>query len=294
MRVLAELPGVQVLATYTDIPPLPKQKSSETCRRRIACLLPDVGTIMKECLSMGDIDMDNEAILLRVATLRVTLGLALQKLLLASMHFPSSELDPLLDKLNNTLVNAGDDVKARLEKCIAHCNRMWMDDRARQRKSLIDLLCGIQEDDDRLQEKRFSQVVALDDILTAPLEVLLRDKDDDLLSLANMLHCSCQGVFKQAFEMTPRAAVTAWKILESAYLWVLACRSCKFSRLEFDRLLVRFQCQDVQPGYIFQKNSKMLDSAKVAEMQNATLYYAEGNRPRADIFFKDDRCFVPG
>ena len=71
MRVLAELPGVQVLATYADIPPLPKQKSSETCRRPIACLLPDVGTIMKECLSMGDIDMDNEAILLRVATLRV-------------------------------------------------------------------------------------------------------------------------------------------------------------------------------------------------------------------------------
>ena len=32
----------------------------------------------------------------------------------------------------------------------------------------------------------------------------------------------------------------------------------------------------------------MLDSAKVAEMQNATLYYAEGNHPCADIFFKDD------
>ena len=73
MRVLA----VQVLATYTDIPPLPKQKSSETCRRPIACLLPDVERIMKERLSMDDIDMDNEAILLRVATLRVTLRLAL-------------------------------------------------------------------------------------------------------------------------------------------------------------------------------------------------------------------------
>ena len=266
MRVLAELPGVQVLATYTDIPPLPKQKSSETCRRPIACLLPDVGTIMKERLSMGNIDMDNEAILLRVATLRVTLGLALQKLLLSGLHFPSSELDRLLDKLNSTMVNAGDDVKARLEKCIAHCNRMWMDDRARQRKSLIDLLCRIQEDDDRVQEKRFSQVVALDDILTAPLEVLLRDKDDDLLSLANMLHCSCQGVFKQALKTNPRAAVTAGRIFESAYLWVVACRSCKFSGIEFEGLLVRFQCQDIQPGYIFQKNSKMLDSAKVAEM----------------------------
>ena len=30
------------------------------------------------------------------------------------------------------------------------------------------------------------------------------------------------------------------------------------------------------------------DSAKVAEMQTATLYYAEGNHPCADIFFKDD------
>ena len=57
---------------------------------------------MKERLSMGNIDMDNEAILLRVATLRVTLGLALQKLLLSGLHFPSSELDRLLDKLNST------------------------------------------------------------------------------------------------------------------------------------------------------------------------------------------------
>ena len=109
MRVLAELPGVQVVATYTDIPPLPKQKSSETCRRPIACLLPDVGTIMKERLPMDDIDMGNEAILailLRVATLRVTLGLALQKLLLAGLHVPCSETDRMLDNLNNMLGNA--------------------------------------------------------------------------------------------------------------------------------------------------------------------------------------------
>ena len=220
MRVLAELPGVQVLATYTDIPPLPKQKSSETCRRRIACLLPDVGTISKERLAVDDIDMGYEAVLLRVATLRVTLGLALQKLLLAGLHFPSSEPDRLLDKLNNTLVNAGDDVKARLEKCIAHCNQAWMDEVAGQQISLVDLLCGIKESDSRVQEKRFPQVVAQHDILTAPLEVLLRDKGDDLLSLANMLHCSCQGVFKQALKTNPRAAVTAGKILESAYLCV--------------------------------------------------------------------------
>ena len=288
MRVLAELPGVQVLATYTDIPPLPKQKSSETCRRPIACLLPDVGAIMKERLAMDDMDMGNEAILLRVATLRVTLGLALQKLLLAGLHFQSSEIDQLLHKLNNMLGNAGDNVKARLEKCIEHCNRMWMEDSARQRKSLTDLLCGIEEDDDRVQEKRFPQVVTLDDILTAPLEVLLRDRDEDQLSPANKLHRSGQRIFKQALKTSPRAPVTAGKILEYAYLWVLACSSCKFSQLEFGELEAGFQCQDIQPGYIFQKNSKAIDFAKVAEMQNATLYYAERNHPCADIFFKDD------
>ena len=224
MRVLAELPGVQVLATYTDIPPLPKQKSSETCRRPIACLLPDVGAIMKERLAMDDMDMGNEAILLRVATLRVTLGLALQKLLLAGLHFQSSEIDQLLHKLNNMLGNAGDNVKARLEKCIAHCNRMWMEDSARQSKSLTELLCGIEEDDDRVQEKRFPQVVALDDILTAPLEVLLRDRDEDQLSPANKLHRSGQRIFKQALKTSPRAPVTAGKILEYAVRLSLGAR----------------------------------------------------------------------
>ena len=103
---------------------------------------------MKERLLMDDTNMENKAILLRVATFNVTLGLALQKLL-------SSEIDRFLDKLNNMLGNAGNDVKARLEKCVEHCHQVWMDDIASQRTSLIDLLCGIEEDDDRVQEKRF-------------------------------------------------------------------------------------------------------------------------------------------
>lgn len=47
--------------------------------------------------------------------------------------------------------------------------------------------------------------------------------------------------------------------------------------------MVPFQCEDIQPGYIFQENSKSIDSAKVAEMQSS----AEGNHPCADVFFKD-------
>ena len=62
---------------------------------------------------MVDIDMENE-----VATLHVTLGLALQKLLLVGLHFPSREIDRLFDRLNNILKNVGDDVKA--EKRFPH------------------------------------------------------------------------------------------------------------------------------------------------------------------------------
>ena len=51
---------------------------------------------MEERLHMEGIDMENEAILLRVATWRVTLGLALQKLLLVGLHFPSDGIDQLL------------------------------------------------------------------------------------------------------------------------------------------------------------------------------------------------------
>ena len=282
MRVLAELPGVQVLAT-----PLPAQKSSETCRRPITSLLPDVETIMKERLHMKGIDLENEAILLRAATLHVTLGLALQKLLLAGLHFPSDGIAQLFGKLNSKLMNAGDDVTVRLEKCIECCNRVWVHDMVSKSKRLIDLLCGIKEDDDRVQEKRFPQVVTLEDRITAPLEMLLRDEDDDSSSLANMLHCSCQGVFRLALTTNPRGAVTAGKVLEYAYCWVLACMSCMFSKLRFDELVVQFQCQTIQSGYIFQKNSIRLDSAKVATMQKATLYYADGNHPCADMFFKD-------
>ena len=92
----------------------------------------------------------------------------------------------------------------------------------------------------------------LDDILTAPLEVLLRDKDDDLISLANMLRCSCQGVFKQALKTNPSAALTAGRILESAYLWVFGTRIfplgitesgvlhlCNFGRVEHLAVLLK-------------------------------------------------------
>ena len=188
------------------------------------------------------------------------------------------------------LITAGDDVKVRLEKCIECCNRVWMHGGVSKRKRLIDLLCGVKEDDDMVQEERFLQVVTLEDRITAPLEMLLSDEDADTRSLANVLHFSCQRVFRGALTTNPRGAVTAGKVLEFAYCWVLACMSCKSSKLVFDEWVVQFQCQTIQPGYIFQKNSKnskRLDSAKVATMQQATLYYADGNHPCADMFFKD-------
>ena len=57
---------------------------------------------------------------------------------------------------------------------------------------------------------------------------------------------------KSALDNSAAGVETARKILE------LVTRFGK---------VVQFQCEDIQPGYMFQKNSKSLDSAKVAEMQ---------------------------
>ena len=105
--------------------------------------------------------VENEAIQLRVATFCVPLGLALQKLLLAGLRFESSKIDQFLKHLNQTLRNADNDAQG-LEQCIQDCNKKWMDDSAEEQTSLVDLLCGIKAND-RVEERSFRQVVALED-----------------------------------------------------------------------------------------------------------------------------------
>eukprot|EP00930_Biecheleria_cincta_P073990 TRINITY_DN6122_c0_g1_i8.p1 TRINITY_DN6122_c0_g1~~TRINITY_DN6122_c0_g1_i8.p1 ORF type:complete len:525 (+),score=101.31 TRINITY_DN6122_c0_g1_i8:3-1577(+) len=287
LRVLAELANVKVFATYTDIPPLPAQSSSGTCRQAVACLMPDVKTIMEQRLQMPDgLDMGQEAVLLRVATLRVTLGLALQKLLLVGLHVEFSEVETLLKDLNGKLQESAQRIDARLVSCVKICNDIWIRDAASERQGLLDLLCTIEEDDDRVQEQRFPQVVVLQDFLTAPLLVLLRGRD--LKDPANMLHRRCQSLFLDVLSRSDTAVVTAGKVLEFAYLWSLGVKSNKYGEVRFGRLMVQFQCQDIEPGSIFEQ-SGMLNATKVEELKQNVLYYAEDNHPCADLFFKDAR-----
>eukprot|EP00930_Biecheleria_cincta_P073985 TRINITY_DN6122_c0_g1_i2.p1 TRINITY_DN6122_c0_g1~~TRINITY_DN6122_c0_g1_i2.p1 ORF type:complete len:534 (+),score=97.69 TRINITY_DN6122_c0_g1_i2:3-1604(+) len=285
LRVLAELANVKVFATYTDIPPLPAQSSSGTCRQAVACLMPDVKTIMEQRLQMPDgLDMGQEAVLLRVATLRVTLGLALQKLLLVGLHVEFSEVETLLKDLNGKLQESAERIDARLASCINLCNAKWIDDEAGNTKYLIDLLCGIRESDAEVQEQRYPQVVVLGNRLAAPLLVLLRGRD--LKDPANMLHRRCQSLFLDVLSRSDTAVVTAGKVLEFAYLWSLGVKSNKYGEVRFGRLMVQFQCQDIEPGSIFEQ-SGMLNATKVEALKQKVLYYAEGNHPCADLFFKD-------
>jgi len=253
-------------------------------------MLPDVKTIMDLRLRMGEVYMKDEAVLLRVATLRVTLGLALQKLLLAGLHFRSTQVDMLLVELQGRLNNASKDVNERLGDCIEFCSSQWNAQQAQDTTQLIDLLCGIPESSREVNEQRFPQVVTVQNSITAPLEVLLRD--GDMNDPANALHHDCQSLFKNALRKYPRVAVTAGKVLELAYLWVLACRSKKFREILLHDCVVRFQCQTIQIGYIFERHNeqhgKRLDLVEVAKLQVDTLYYAEGNHPCADLFFKDN------
>ena len=151
MRVVAELPGVQVLATYT----LTYHHCQLVGPQKLADDRPHVSFQMSGESWRSAYPWTTLTWRMREFCLAWQQYTARTRFAETGLHFQSSEIDRLFDKLNNMLGNAGDDVKARLEKCIECCKQAWMDDTASERKSLIDLLCGIPEDDDRVQENRF-------------------------------------------------------------------------------------------------------------------------------------------
>ena len=49
-----------------------------------------------------------------------------------------------------------------------------------------------------------------------------------------------------------------------------------------------FNVKTSNPATFFRRTARVSTLPKFAEMQKGTLYYARGNHPCADIFFKDD------
>eukprot|EP00930_Biecheleria_cincta_P087442 TRINITY_DN76673_c0_g1_i1.p1 TRINITY_DN76673_c0_g1~~TRINITY_DN76673_c0_g1_i1.p1 ORF type:complete len:639 (+),score=120.71 TRINITY_DN76673_c0_g1_i1:92-2008(+) len=278
MAVMATSPQVRVLATFIDIVPQPAEGSSGICRYAVCKPPLDVRTVMEQLPRLA-VPMATTADEQRhLASLRVTLGLALTELGLAGLHVKDDRWKAFLDGFTK-LVETGSE-KEIYAKCIQYCNQQWMNEGPRRRRHLVDLLCGIEESDGEVQEQRYSAVVSLEKTLTAPLEVLLRDADPD--DTDRLLFEQCQSLFMEAFGT---ADFASGSVLERAYLWTLACKTTRPGSIRFCSVRPSFECKQVAAARIFKDNALMLDNVKA--LKQNTLYYADEkgkSHPLADMW----------
>jgi hypothetical protein len=175
------------------------------------------------------------------------------------------------------------------------CYQTWSDNYVTGVKGpeLVDLLLGIKESDDEVQAGKFGEVVALGDILTAPLEVLLKDdvvgQTGKQLSYVKLFYDG-RELFLKA--LTTKRDLCAGKLLERGFLWALACASAKMQRLRFSDTSFEFACAAIQPGRIFEQQAQTTCSLigdRVQELQDGILYFADEDgpsHPRADMWFR--------
>jgi len=124
MSVLAQTPGVTVLATYTDVPPLPSQHSSAVCRDPVSVPALDVDAVMQafpELASFqrrleklkGKLDGNQERLW---ASLRFRLALKLRAMPLADVQVRGPHFESFMEKFKITAEEV-DPTKALRECC---------------------------------------------------------------------------------------------------------------------------------------------------------------------------------
>lgn len=179
------------------------------------------------------------------------------------------------------------------------CSRQALENVGSPCHHLVALLCGIKETSLAATDKEYPAVVALDDLLVAPLLVLLNDFDpgDDI---ACRLFRDCQAEFRSSLRCTRPQDLCSASLLERAYLWALACLSAKGFLTDLGDRRVSFRCQAVQPGRVFVGTNTTVDPQLRAELEPGTLYFADegqpgqASHPHGDLFFVQEKvlCLI--
>lgn len=283
LTVLADLKTlVTVLAT--DIPALPAMGSSETCRFAIGGLPLDVSAIMESRPELHVQEPKTVEEKRLMASAKVLLGLAIQSFGIGDLHVPNSQVCKFFGQLKPA--NQSTSLKETLTDWVKQCSEQALQSPIKRVEMLADLLIGIKEDDQVVQEQRFRQVFVMDDLVTAPLDCLLNcfDAGQDQ---ASDLFRTCQAEFTSA--LMREEDLCAGKLLERAYLWSLAVRSAKGSLNQLGKQCLNFTCHSIAPGRVFIGTNTSLDAKLVAALMPGVLYYADEDRlvkhPRADMFF---------
>ena len=196
---------------------------------------------------------------------------ALTKIGLGGLHTKSGAMVSFLADFEKAASKEKGYTEA-LISCTKLCNNKWYSLTPRSRRFLVELFLGVPESDDKVEAKRYPAVMVTGDILTAPLEVLVRDRDSGDMGGGRSRFSMCQEFFRNSLIQEQDFCVG--QVLERAFLWSLACMSSNDSKLTFGTTSFLFECTLVATGRIMTRNGDF-SPRDVFKLSSGTLYHAD-------------------
>ena len=178
MSTLVRVPGMSVIATYTEQPPLPPKGSSGVCRRPVPLPSFNVDAAMQAIKelkfhhSQKDFDGNQKRLW---ATLRFRLAMMVRKKGILNLHARTNEMTEFLQEFEKAANH--EDVTEALKKCIKLCNVTFKKVQVNDPNAL-KLLCGVPDEEMESFTRQVSNLVSTDGIVTSSIECLLTIYDE--------------------------------------------------------------------------------------------------------------------
>jgi len=208
MSVLAQIPGVTVLATYTDVPPLPPQHSSQVCRDPVPVPALDVNAAMQAFPELANIQK-------RLATRKDKLDGDQERLLrttpLSMVQVRGTIFKSFLEKFKI------ESEKADLTKALTECCRLCMVDLRLpvSNDDAAKLLVGVPDINDAEFHRKARNLVVYNGLVTCDFKALLEQFDRDPKGVT-VYNDGC-NLMRDCVESN--VDLTAHRPLEAAYYW---------------------------------------------------------------------------
>ena len=287
LGTLAELPNVEVVATYTERPRIEASHSSAVCRYPVSLPSVDIKKVMEkfeelrlpEKLKEDTLKTTNRRIL---ATLRFRLGMLFQfKYGLTVLHQHSPELEKeILEPFKKAKICK--DTTEALIKCCNVCKFEYSFKSRRVDQNAAKFLVGVEDEDiDKVHRQVQGIVVAQKDTLSYSILNLMNSSDPTVPVYSQGCILFAESVSNPDYlSNTP---------LEAAYSWVLSCKSYMSKDIILGATQFRIHCDNLLPKRIFPGS----DDSKynLDDLEHNTIYYAlerngEPTHPLCDIFFR--------
>lgn len=290
MTALAQIPGVTVLATYTDVPPLPPQHSS--CPRvPISVPILDVDAAMAAVRELSTLqkrinsqELDDSQQRLW-ASLRFRLALKLRSMPLSRVQVRDPVFTNFLKIFTAEAAKA--DLTAALVGCCRACRCHF--EQPRPSENAARLLVGVRDIKDEQFHRQVQNLVVFNGLVTCDLKALLEMTDPNV-----SVYNTGRALLKACLHSED---VLAHRPLETAYYWALSTLLARGEVVALDNFH-RIKCDELLASRVFPgTDSTQYDKDWATKLDPRTFYFADERNgklthPLFDWWFLTDEANV--